>query len=294
MRKSRLLAYSVLCICVAITIAFVAVTYRNSSQLFNYSSIVSCVVVAFVIQWIAFVPSYLKQTERFYDITGTITFILVIAIALYSVSPPNPYQWLIATLVIIWALRLGIFLFLRIHQDGNDDRFDEIKTDKYRFFMTWTIQGLWAVMTSGAAITAIVSSTHVQMGFTTLLGLGLWFIGFSIEVLADIQKRQFKQHNRTSLSFISSGLWSYSRHPNYLGEILLWIGVAIIALPAFSGWQYAMLISPLFVIVLLTKVSGIPLLEAKADKKWHNNPDYQAYKRTTPTLVPRFFKGLHL
>ncbi|MFT4653007.1 MAG: steroid 5-alpha reductase family enzyme [Kangiellaceae bacterium] len=289
MKENGLRTLGVLIVCLAIAAGLIAVTQNNSTQLFGYSTIVICVVLAFVTQWLVFIPSYLRQTERFYDITGSATFVLVTGVALYSVSPTTAYQWIVAAMVVIWALRLGTFLFLRIHKDGKDDRFDKIKLNKYRFFVTWTIQGLWVLITSGAAVTAIVSTNQPQVDWITAAGLSLWVLGLLIEVVADIQKRRFKQNVNNSLPFITTGLWSYSRHPNYFGEIMLWVGVAIVALPALSGWQYAVLISPLFVIFLLTKVSGIPLLEAKADKKWAKNTAYQDYKKRTPSLVPKVF-----
>jgi steroid 5-alpha reductase family enzyme len=282
-------AFIILIICLAIAAGLVSVTQHSSSQLFGYSTIVICVVLAFGIQWLVFIPSYLLQTERFYDITGSCTFILVACVALYSVSSISAYQCILAAMVVVWALRLGAFLFLRIHKDGKDDRFDEIKQDKYRFFVTWTIQGLWVLITSGAAVTAILSSNQPQLGWISAVGIGFWIIGFTIEVIADIQKRRFKHTVGNTLPFISKGLWSYSRHPNYFGEILLWVGVAITAVPALSGWQLVVLLSPLFVILLLTKISGVPMLEAKADKKWATNEDYQAYKAKTPVLIPKLF-----
>lgn len=115
----------------------------------------------------------------------------------------------------------------------------------------------------------------------------LWAAGFAVEVIADRQKSRFRADDAHRGRFISTGLWSRSRHPNYFGEILLWIGVAVIALPVLQGWQWVGLVSPVFVAVLITRVSGVPLLEAKADAKWGGQPDYEEYKRTTPVLVPR-------
>ena len=85
--------------------------------------------------------------------------------------------------------------------------------------------------------------------------------------------------------FINTGLWAWSRHPNYFGEIVLWIGVAVIALPVMKGWQFLTLISPVFVYLLLTKISGIPLLENKSDEKWGGQEDYEKYKADTPVLM---------
>ncbi len=244
-----------------------------------------CVLLAFVIQWVVFIPSYIAQTEHYFDLTGSMTYLSVVALALI-LSPSNTLSSLvIAALISIWALRLGTFLFKRIKQDGSDSRFDEIKPVFARFLMTWCLQGVWVSITAAAGLAAITSQSNASLGLVGYAGIALWIVGFTIEVVADRQKRQHRKTNPGE--FISTGLWAWSRHPNYFGEILLWIGIAIIALPSLSGWQYATLVSPLFVYLLLTRASGVPLLEAKADKRYGDNPAYQAYKDRTPVLMMR-------
>jgi steroid 5-alpha reductase family enzyme len=245
-------------------------------------------IFIFVLQWLAFVPAYLLQTERFYDLIGSITYISVIVLAISQIEPMDTRALVLASLVVLWAIRLGSFLFLRICQDGNDSRFDQIKGDPLRFLSAWTLQGLWILVTAGCALAAITSSVVAPFEWLGLLGSLIWLLGFLIESIADYQKRVFRKAQKGKHGFIQSGLWAYSRHPNYFGEILLWAGIALIALPGLVGWQLVTLISPLFVILLLTKVSGIPLLEAKADERWQDNQDYQAYKKRTPILIPKF------
>ena len=106
------------------------------------------------------------------------------------------------------------------------------------------------------------------------------------EIIADEQKRRFRLNEENRGKYISSGLWSISRHPNYFGEIILWIGIAIISLPTLYGFQYVTLISPLFIYLLLTRISGVNLLEESSDKKWGDLPEYEQYKKETPALVP--------
>ena len=118
----------------------------------------------------------------------------------------------------------------------------------------------------------------------------IWLTGFTIEVMADRQKSRFRADPANRGRFISTGLWSRSRHPNYFGEITLWVGILLIAAPTLRGWQWVAVLSPLFVTVLLTRVSGIPLLEKKADTKWGDDPAYQEYKASTPVLIPRLTK----
>ena len=244
------------------------------------------VAVAFVIQWVAFVPAFLKQTEHFFDLTGSLTFMVSILLALILSGRVDARSLLLAALVIIWAARLGSFLFTRVRRNGADDRFDEIKPDVMRFFNIWTIQGLWVSLTLAAALAAVTSTRTVGLDVFAVVGLIVWIVGFAIEAVADQQKTAFRADPANKGSFITSGLWSWSRHPNYFGEILLWVGVAIIAFPVLTGWQYVTLISPLFVFALITRVSGVPQLEKKAETKWGGQPDYEAYKTRTSTLVP--------
>ena len=138
-----------------------------------------------------------------------------------------------------------------------------------------------------AALVAITTTNRKELDIFAIIGFLVWVLGFSIEVAADVQKSRFSANPENKGKFIQTGLWSRSRHPNYFGEIVLWAGVAIIALPVLSGWQWIAMISPIFVTLLLTRVSGIPLLEKKADQKWGGQEDYETYKKSTPVLIPR-------
>jgi len=243
--------------------------------------------LAFLIQWAVFVPSYLLRSERFFDITGSVTYVSVVALAVALSPAPDTRSVLLALLIAIWASRLGTFLLRRVLRSGKDERFDQIKRSFARLFLTWTLQGLWVSLTLAAALAALTTGVRQPVGVPAFVGLGLWIVGFGFEVLADAQKAAFRADPGNAGEFIRSGLWRWSRHPNYFGEILLWIGIAVIAAPVLRGWQWATLISPAFVALLLTRVSGIPMLEKRADKKWGGREDYEAYKRTTSVLIPR-------
>jgi steroid 5-alpha reductase family enzyme len=242
-------------------------------------------IVAFAIQWIAFIPAFIAQSERYYDLVGSLTYLSVAAFG-FSING-DPRSALLAALIVIWAVRLGSFLFLRIRDAGSDRRFDRIKPFFIRFLMTWTLQGLWVLITGGAALAAMTAATTVPLGPVAMVGFALWIIGFGIEVVADRQKREFRRDPANKDRFIAHGLWAWSRHPNYFGEILLWTGVAVIAAPALTGWQYATLISPVFVYLLLTRVSGVPLLTRLGLKRWGDDPAYREYLARTPALFPR-------
>ncbi len=246
-----------------------------------------CVGLAFLIQWLVFIPAYWYQTEKFFDLTGSLTYISVTVLALLASPVVDSRSMLLAGMVVIWAVRLGSFLFRRIQKAGKDDRFDELKPSFFRFLNVWTIQGLWVTFTVAAALVAITTSNRKELDAFAIIGFLIWALGFAIEVVADNQKSRFSANPENKGKFIQTGLWSRSRHPNYFGEIMLWVGVAVIALPVLQGWQWAAMISPLFVTLLLTRVSGVPLLEKKADAKWGGQEEYEKYKKSTPVLIPR-------
>ncbi|MED5262277.1 MAG: DUF1295 domain-containing protein [Myxococcota bacterium] len=245
-----------------------------------------CGVFAFAVNWLVFVPSFLGQTERYFDATGSLTYLGLLALALVATEGRDARAWLLAAMVAAWAVRLGSFLFRRIREDGSDGRFDSIKPSFVRFLMAWTLQGLWVFLTLSCALAAMTSAEKVPLGGWALLGGFLWATGFVLEVVADNQKRAFRSDPSNRDRFITSGLWAWSRHPNYVGEITLWVGVAMVAFPALSGGQYLTLISPVFVFVLLTRISGIAMVERRGMRKWGDDPEYRAYLERTPALFP--------
>jgi steroid 5-alpha reductase family enzyme len=245
-----------------------------------------CGAVAFVINWLVFIPSNAARTEKYYDLTGSVTYLTVTLLAVALSENLDLRAGIVAVMVIVWAARLGTFLFLRIRRAGSDTRFDEIKTSPLRFFAAWTIQGLWVLLTAAAALAIITTSVRRDLGWLAYTGIVVWVVGFAIEVAADRQKSSFKRDPGNEGRFIATGLWAWSRHPNYFGEITLWTGMALLAIPVLSGWQWVVLVSPLFVTLLLTRISGIPMLEAKADERWGDEPEYRQYKASTSVLIP--------
>jgi len=261
---------------------------QGGSTVFGVPLFALLVALAFLIQWLAFIPAFLRQTERFFDLTGSLTYISVVTLGILLGAAVDARAILLWAMVVIWAVRLGTFLFLRIRRAGRDNRFDDIKPSFLRFLNAWTIQALWVTFTVGAALAAITTTNRKELDVLAVIGLMIWLIGFGIEVLADAQKSRFTAKPENQGRFIQTGLWARSRHPNYFGEIILWIGIAVIALPVLRGWQLVTLVSPVVVTLLLTRVSGVPLLEKRADEKWGGQADYETYKRTTPVLIPRF------
>jgi steroid 5-alpha reductase family enzyme len=244
-----------------------------------------CAGFAYAVQWVMFVHAWSAKTERYFDLTGSITYVVMILAAVWLSGALDPRSLVLAGLIVVWALRLGPFLYRRIKSAGEDRRFRSIRTSFPAFFMTWTLQGTWVCVTASCALAAITSQSRVAAGTALWLGSAVWLFGFVVEVVADRQKSAFRADPNNTGRYISNGLWAWSRHPNYFGEIVLWLGIAVIAYPALAGWQVLTLISPLFVLVLLTAISGVRMLETRADKTWGHEPEYQAYKRNTPVLM---------
>jgi len=248
----------------------------------------------YVVQAIGFTHAVRHNTEHFYDITGSVSFIGAIGAAAILAQSLSLQGGLLLFMVVMWALRLGSFLFTRVTEVGEDQRFRKIKRSKLRFALVWTLQGLWVSLTSSAALTALlvakpIATLSPAASIVVWVGVAVWLIGFLTEVIADRQKATFRRNSANAGKFIQTGLWSRSRHPNYLGEIVLWIGVAITASPALEGAQWLVWVSPLFVYLLLTRLSGIPTLALRAQQRWGDDPDYLRYMDTTPRLLPKIF-----
>ena len=244
-----------------------------------------CGAIGFILHWAIFIPSYAFQTEHYFDLTGSLSYITTVIVAMVLNPSLDIRDLIICAMILVWAVRLGSFLFWRIKKDGQDKRFIVMKTKFTWFLLTWTLGGLWVLVTMAAGLAALTSNTTVELGILGYVGITLWLFGFAVEVIADNQKRQFKKDQNNRDRFITSGLWSWSQHPNYFGEITLWLGLALFTYPVLSGWQLVTLISPIFVYLLLTRLSGIPTLDRLAKEKWGSDSDYIAYVEATSKLM---------
>ena len=276
---------------ISLVVFFIAISIAAATGIEN---VMKVVVLAFLIQWIAFIPAYVFQTEKFYDLTGSLTYLSVVWYSLNLASDGftnvNAANITVVVAISLWAVRLGSFLFMRIHKDGEDKRFRTIKPSATQFFMTWTLQGLWVSLCSMCALTAISSDSGVVINTLFYIGIGLFVIGFSTEVIADNQKSKFRSLPENRDKFITTGLWAKSIHPNYFGEIVLWTGIAVMSFSSLDHWQYLTLISPIFTYILLVYVSGVRMLEARSDKQWGEDEAYQSYKSSTPVLWINIWK----
>ena len=279
-------------ISIAVTVVVLGIAWlgdQTGSRLYGLPLMVAMAVGVFAVQWIGLIHARLFETEHYFDLVGSLTYVTVTVFAVQQAIDFGLRQQLIAAAVMIWALRLGPFLFMRIKKAGEDQRFRKIKLSTPRFLLTWTLQGTWVFITAGAALAAIMTPNTDALGGVFYVGVILWIIGFLVEVIADNQKSRFKADPASEGRFINTGIWSRAQHPNYFGEIVLWTGVAVMAWPSLSESALIFLVSPLFVALLLTRISGIPLLRKTAGARWGDDPEYQAYLKETPVLIPRLF-----
>ena len=266
-------------------VSFVAVLISISlGTLTGIDEVRNGIILSFIFHWLLFIPAFIFKTEKFYDLTGSLSYITIILYVLISSNNGinNFGNVILSSLIIIWTLRLGSFLFFRIKKAGEDKRFREIKKSFSWFFMAFTFSGMWVSICALCALTGI--SNGIELTGVTYIGILLFVIGFILEIIADTQKTNFRKLKDNKDKFITTGLWKYSRHPNYLGEIILWIGVAIISYSSLEINQLFTLISPIFTYLLLVYVSGINLLEKSGEKKWGGLNEYKKYKKETPRL----------
>lgn len=241
-------------------------------------------VAAIVFNLVMFLFAFRAKTDKLTDISYAATFIFLALYGLLS-HTASAYSVLVASMVITWAVRLGTFLLVRIAHMGRDVRFDGIRESFVKFGKFWLGQGVSVpIILLPAAF--LFAADHPTLSVLTYTGFAVWLIGLTIEATADLQKYRFNNNPANKGHWIESGIWRYSRHPNYLGEILIWIGLYVAVLPAISGWLRVVgLASPLYIASLLLFISGIPPLEKSADKRWGQDAAYQNYKRRTSLLL---------
>ncbi len=255
-------------------------------SLIQNNPVLASLILSFVINMFFFAFAAVFKTDKVTDFSYSLSFLLLTVILLISGTLPlSPVQLLIGLAIALWAFRLGSYLFYRILKIGKDDRFDDKRGNFLVFLKFWLLQALavWAIM-----LPFTVVLTNPQAVFpllTSTVGFVLFLTGLIIETVADMQKFSFKLKEANKHRWIESGLWGYSRHPNYFGEILLWWGLFIVVVPNLTGWNLITVVGPIFITLLLLFVSGIPLLEKSAEAKYGKLAEYQAYRESTSLLI---------
>lgn len=250
------------------------------------SILITSFIVSFAINIAMFLVAYKKQSDKLTDISYAVSFITIALYVFSQVGEESVFHIVLTLMIVAWGIRLGGFLLLRVLKNGKDARFDEIRGNFIKFLNFWLGQALAAWVLLLPMIFSF-SKDNVVMTNLTWVGFAIWLTGWAIELTADLQKYRFAQNPNNKDKWIETGIWKYSRHPNYFGEILVWIGVYIYTVSALSSIEGIIaLASPLFISYLLLFVSGLPPLEKGADKKWGSNPKYREYKKKTSILIP--------
>ncbi|MFC1710056.1 DUF1295 domain-containing protein [Patescibacteria group bacterium] len=247
---------------------------------------VSTLLISFAVQVLFFILAASFKTDKVTDLSYGLTFLILALYIFISHNSSYTYQMLILLMVSAWSIRLVIYLFVRILKIKKDKRFDGIREDFKKFVVFWTFQAItvWIIMLP--SIYLLSSKSDKSISLMMILGIIVWFLGLTVETIADRQKFQFKNNPKNRGKWIETGFWKYSRHPNYFGEITLWWGIFIFSIPFQSGTSWLTIVGPLFITFILIFVSGIPTLEKKYDERYKKHDDYQRYKERTSILIP--------
>jgi len=245
------------------------------------------ILIILILNFLGFLYAWFKQSDKGTDLIYNVTF-LVLAIIFYIQSEQNILTLTLTIMISLWALRLGAYLFWRIHKTNKDDRFDDIRVRISSLLNFWMLQTVSIFIISIPAI-IFYSKPASEWGLNHSIGLVVWALGFVIESVADYQKTVFKSKPANKCKFMQSGLWSIVRYPNYTGEIMCWIGVFIFCSNIFVGWQWIAIVSPIWIATLLIFISGIPLLEKSYEKKYASMPSFQKYVKNTSRLIPGIY-----
>jgi len=250
-----------------------------------FETIFLYLLISLVFNIVLFLIAFKLQSDKLTDISYALTFMLIATIAFAS-NDSTVYSLIALLMVFAWAVRIGSFLLYRVIKVGKDARFDEMRSSFVKFGQFWVLQGVsvWVLM---IPFVLAMGGTHSDLGVLAYVGIAVFLAGLCIETISDLQKMRFNNKPENKGKWIESGIWKYSRHPNYFGEILVWVGVYLYAVQVLSvPAALIALVSPLFISILLLFVSGIPLLEKSADKRWGSEKAYRQYKERTSVLVP--------
>lgn len=251
---------------------------------------ISTLIVSLLIQVLFFSYAAIFKTDKVTDLSYGLTFIALAIFALIKNQTFYSYQILVTVLIFFWGIRLASYLFIRILKTKKDERFDGIRENFWKFAQFWLLQAIAVWLISLPSSYLLSLKTNTNLNSSMIVGLLVWLMGLTIETIADWQKFTFKNNPNNKNKLIMSGIWKYSRHPNYFGEISCWWGIFIYSSTLQSGLSWLTILGPSFITFLILFVSGIPTLEKKYNERYQNDPTYQTYKKRTSLLVPWFQK----
>ena len=245
---------------------------------------ISLILIIYIVFW--YILSLIKKRNDIADIAWGLGFILIAWSSFYF-GQRNLISLIVNLLVSIWGLRLAIHIYLRNKNKQEDYRYKKWR-EEWKFFylrsflQVFLLQGILMFIISSSVI--FINLHSIDFKNIYLFGILIWIFGFIFEAISDWQLKKFIAKKENQGKIMQSGLWKYSRHPNYFGEIVMWWGIFLIALSLPSGIYF--IVSPLLITYLIVYVSGIPMLE----KRYENNVEYENYKKNTSKLIPWFNK----
>ncbi|KAG2504203.1 hypothetical protein JM16_009359, partial [Phytophthora kernoviae] len=263
-----------------------------------------CLGVTVFMQCSFFAIAFTCQFDKVTDLAGALNFIVLALLSLVMQGVYDTRAVVVTCLQVAWAVRLGSFLFVRVLKRGRDARFDEMRANCMAFFVFWVFQILWVFIVSLPVVLVNSCGKQVDDSFgeaRDVVGIVLWGLGMALEYAADASKSAFNDDSSNKDKLLCSGVWKYSRHPNYFGEILCWVGVTTVASANFASngsetwFYYVSAISPAFTFFVLMFLSGVPLAEDRYDDRFGLDPDYLEYKRSTSPLIifpPQIYRQL--
>ncbi len=252
--------------------------------MFGYISEAALVILAFMT--VVFIIALLVKDNSIVDIFRGPGLIVLTAYSLWQTDSTDFKKLLVSALVVIWGLRLTIHIYLRNRGRGEDFRYAN-RRHTWKFFILrsflqiFMLQGFFMLVMAWPVL-HINNGASVDSGMLDIAGFLIFITGFLFETIGDHQMVAFKKDPSNSGQLITTGLWKYTRHPNYFGEALLWWGVWLMAVPVVDGIYT--IISPIAITILLRYVSGVPVLE----KKYEGRADWEEYKKETPVFTPFF------
>ena len=250
-----------------------------------------CAIVTIAMQLVFFLVACTCKFDKVTDFAGGTNFVVLAVLTLVLAGTYHWRQILVTSLVVAWGLRLSGYLLYRIIKIGEDDRFDDKRSDPVRFAMFWIFQAVWVFTVSLPVIfiNAPRSAEYLSPDSFTpmdIIGSILFATGLLCEAVSDQQKFSFRNNPENRGMWCQVGLWKVSRHPNYFGEILVWVGIFIISTSICVSVEWVGILSPVFTASILLFLSGIPLLEQKSDQRHKMKEGYLEFKEKTSPLVP--------
>ncbi|XP_067652616.1 uncharacterized protein [Haliotis asinina] len=248
-----------------------------------------CAIVTVAMQFSFFLIACTCKFDKVTDFAGGTNFVVLAVLTFFLAETYSTRQIIITVFVVVWGLRLSGYLLYRIIKIGEDNRFDDKRENCLKFAGFWVFQAVWVFTVSLPVIFINAPASAVKSIYLTpqdIVGIVFFAIGLLSETFADFQKFGFRNDPINKGKWCDKGLWKVSRHPNYFGEITLWIGVFLISTSILVDGQWVAVLSPVFTMAILLFLSGIPLLEQKSDERYRKNEDYKIYKKRTSPLIP--------